>query len=39
MVSNGKLSDDHAVRIVEKVWGKGKLDKDCSKKGAKNEGF
>ncbi len=37
MEKNRKLSTDHAIRIIEKVWGKDRLDKDCNKKGAENE--
>lgn len=33
-----KLSAGHCIRIVDKIWGKDRLEKDCSKKGAKNEG-
>lgn len=39
MRKNNKLSDDHALKISEKTWGKGRFDKDCTKKGAKNESF
>ncbi|MBI9034849.1 MAG: 4Fe-4S binding protein [Bacteroidales bacterium] len=37
MEKNYKLSPDHSFRIIEKVWGKDRLNKDCSKKGAVNE--
>lgn len=37
MEKNKKLSPDHAFKIIEKVWGKDRLAKDCSKKGAKHE--
>ncbi|MFC0878307.1 [Fe-Fe] hydrogenase large subunit C-terminal domain-containing protein [Saccharicrinis sp. FJH2] len=37
MEKHKKLSPDHAIKIIEKVWGKSRLDKDCTKKGAKNE--
>jgi Na+-translocating ferredoxin:NAD+ oxidoreductase RNF subunit RnfB len=37
MRKNNKLSNEHAVRIAEKIWGEGHFEKDCSKKGAKNE--
>lgn len=37
MEKHNKLSPDHAIKIIEKVWGESRLDKDCSKKGAKNE--
>ncbi|MGV8828132.1 MAG: [Fe-Fe] hydrogenase large subunit C-terminal domain-containing protein [Breznakibacter sp.] len=39
MEKNRKLSNEHAFRIIEKTWGKDRLDKDCYKKGAKNEGI
>jgi iron only hydrogenase large subunit-like protein len=38
MEKTRKLSNDHALRLIEKTWGKDRLDKDCNKKGAKNEG-
>jgi Na+-translocating ferredoxin:NAD+ oxidoreductase RNF subunit RnfB len=38
MEKNRKLSSEHAIRIIEKTWGKERLDKDCRKKGARNEG-
>ncbi len=38
MEKNKKLSSEHAIRIIEKTWGKDRLDKDCTKIGAKNEG-
>ncbi|MBN2743793.1 MAG: 4Fe-4S binding protein [Marinilabiliaceae bacterium] len=38
MEKHRKLSSDHAIRIIEKTWGKDRLDKDCRKKGAKYEG-
>lgn len=37
MEKQHKLSPEHAFKIIEKVWGESRLDKDCSKKGAKNE--
>ncbi len=37
MEKNYKLSPDHAFRIIESVWGKDRLNKDCTKKGAINE--
>ena len=37
MEKNSKLSGDHAIRIIEKIWGKDRLDKDCNKMGAKHE--
>lgn len=39
MQKNNKLDPEHGFRMVEKIWGKGKFDKDCYKKGAKNEGL
>ena len=39
MEKNKKLSSEHAFRIIEKTWGKDRLDKDCRKKGAKYEGM
>ena len=38
MEKNRKLSSGHAIRLIEKTWGKDRLDKDCRKKGAKYEG-
>lgn len=38
MEKHGKLAPDHAFRLVEKTWGKDRLNKDCYKKGAKYEG-
>ena len=32
------LDREHAQRIIYKIWGEEALNKDCSKKGAKNEG-
>ena len=37
MEKHNKLSNDHAFKIIEKVWGSSRLDKDCYKKGAKYE--
>lgn len=37
MEKHRRLSNEHAFRIIEKTWGKARLDKDCYKKGAKNE--
>lgn len=39
MEKNKKLDPQHSIRIIEKTWGKDRLDKDCYKKGAKNEGI
>ncbi len=38
MEKHKKLHGDHAIRIIEKIWGKDRLDKDCKKIGAKDEG-
>ncbi len=37
MEKHKKLNVDHSIKIIEKVWGKDRLEKDCTKKGAKNE--
>ncbi|MFO8001122.1 MAG: [Fe-Fe] hydrogenase large subunit C-terminal domain-containing protein [Marinilabilia sp.] len=37
MEKHSKLSGEHALRIIEKIWGKNRLDKNCNKKGAKND--
>ena len=39
MLKHGKLSVEHSVEISEKTWGKDRFEKDCTKKGAKYEGF
>lgn len=39
MEKTKKLDPQHSIRIIEKTWGKDRLDKDCKKKGAKNESF
>ncbi|MGQ1788027.1 MULTISPECIES: [Fe-Fe] hydrogenase large subunit C-terminal domain-containing protein [unclassified Saccharicrinis] len=39
MEKSKKLSSEHAIRIIERTWGKDRLDKDCKKIGAKNEGM
>jgi len=39
MEKSNKLSSEHAIRIIEKTWGKDRLSKDCKKLGAKNEGM
>jgi iron only hydrogenase large subunit-like protein len=39
MEKNKKLSTDHAFTIMEKIWGKDRLDKNCNKKGAENDSF
>jgi len=38
MEKYGKLDKEHAFRLIEKTWGKDRLNKDCYKKGAKYEG-
>lgn len=38
MEKNGKLSSEHAFKFTEKIWGEHRLEKDCKKIGAKNEG-
>lgn len=37
MQKNKKLSVEHSYALSEKIWGKNKFEKDCTKKGAKNE--
>ncbi|MBR8534142.1 4Fe-4S binding protein [Carboxylicivirga mesophila] len=37
MEKSKKLDPQHSIRIIEKTWGKDRLDKDCKKKGAKDE--
>ena len=37
MEKHSKLSGEHALKIIEKVWGKNRLDKNCNKKGAEHE--
>ncbi len=37
MEKHSKLSGEHALRIIEKVWGENRLDKNCNKKGAEND--
>jgi Na+-translocating ferredoxin:NAD+ oxidoreductase RNF subunit RnfB len=37
MEKHSKLSGEHALRIIEKIWGKNRLDKNCKKKGAEND--
>jgi iron only hydrogenase large subunit-like protein len=36
MERHGKLAPDHAYRIIENIWGKNRLGKNCNKKGADN---
>jgi Na+-translocating ferredoxin:NAD+ oxidoreductase RNF subunit RnfB len=37
MEKHSKLSGEHALKIIEKIWGKNRLDKNCNKKGAEND--
>jgi iron only hydrogenase large subunit-like protein len=37
--NDGKISPVRAFERMEKKWGEGRFDPDCTKKGAKNEGF
>ncbi|MBZ4676482.1 MAG: ferredoxin [Anaerophaga sp.] len=37
MEKHSKLSSEHALRIIEKIWGRNRLDKNCNKKGAEND--
>ncbi|WP_430810492.1 MULTISPECIES: [Fe-Fe] hydrogenase large subunit C-terminal domain-containing protein [unclassified Carboxylicivirga] len=37
MEKSKKLDPQHSIRIIEKTWGKDRLDKNCKKKGAKDE--
>ncbi len=37
MERNKKLSPETGMNIIEKIWGKDRLNKDCNKKGADNE--
>jgi len=37
MEKHSKLSGEHALKIIEKIWGRNRLDKNCNKKGAENE--
>lgn len=39
MEKHGKLDKEHAFRLIERTWGKDRLNKDCHKKGAKYEGM
>lgn len=38
MERSNKLSPEHSFNIIEKIWGKDRLDKNCYKKGAEHEG-
>ncbi|HYX07055.1 MAG TPA: [Fe-Fe] hydrogenase large subunit C-terminal domain-containing protein [Bacteroidales bacterium] len=37
MEKNHKLSPEHALDIIEEIWGRDRLDKNCKKKGADHE--
>ena len=37
MEKHHQLSPSHAFNIIENIWGKDRLDKDCNKKGAIND--
>ncbi|OYT16647.1 MAG: ferredoxin [Bacteroidetes bacterium 4572_77] len=37
MEKHHRLSPDHAFNIIESIWGKDRLNKDCNKKGAIND--
>jgi len=37
MEKHHQLSPSHAFNIIESIWGKDRLDKDCNKKGAIND--
>lgn len=37
MEKHHRLSPEHAFNIIEGIWGKDRLDKDCNKKGAIND--
>jgi len=37
MEKHHRLSPQHAFNIIESIWGKDRLDKDCNKKGAIND--
>ncbi len=37
MEKNYKLSPEHSIKIIEKIWGEKRLEKNCNKKGAENE--
>lgn len=39
MEANKKLSAEHSLALVEKIWGSERLSKNCYKKGAQYEGF
>ncbi len=39
MEKNKKLSPEHSLNIIEKIWGKDRLDKNCNKKGAGDDSF
>jgi iron only hydrogenase large subunit-like protein len=37
MIKQNVLSQDQAVRVTEKIWGEGRLEKNCNKLGAEDE--
>lgn len=37
MEKHQKLSGEHAIKIIEKIWGRKRLEKNCNKKGAEND--
>ena len=37
MIKNNVLSLDQAVRVTEKIWGEGRLEKKCNKSGTEDE--
>ncbi len=37
MQNRGALSQDRTIQLMQKIWGENCLDKDCTKRGAKNE--
>ncbi|MFN8206257.1 MAG: [Fe-Fe] hydrogenase large subunit C-terminal domain-containing protein [Bacteroidales bacterium] len=39
MEKHHKLSPEHSLNIIEKIWGKDRLEKNCNKIGANNENF
>jgi hypothetical protein len=37
MIKQKVLSQDQAIRVTEKIWGEGRLEKNCNKSGAEDE--
>ena len=35
----GKMTNERAFNNLEKIWGRGRFEADCKKRGARNEGF